>query len=44
MTDVLDVVLAGFNPLTGRQNGVKDVLAAGLSADGWEVSFFAAFN
>ncbi len=37
MRDVLDVVLAVLNPLSGREDGVEDVLGGGLGLHGWEL-------
>ena len=34
---VLDVVLAGLDPLSGGKDGVQDVLGAGLGLHGWQL-------
>ena len=44
MTYILDVVLAELDPLPGREDGVQDVLAAGLGVHRWQLLLLRSYH
>ena len=44
MTDILNEVLAGLNPLSWWKNGVKDVLAAWLGVHWGQLLLFGTYK
>ena len=44
MRHVLDEVLATFDPLSGWQDGVKDVLVAWLALHWWELVSLGSYS